>query len=227
MSTRENSMTGAGPGGARSEQPDGMADRARQQADEVKEQARGMAEDVQHQARAKGEEIRDRVEQQGEQQKERAAGTADALAEAIRAAGSTLRDRDEQRLGQFTDEFADQVERLGGYLRDNDMRGLMHGLEDVARKNPTGFLGSTLAAGIVAGRFLRSSGRDTESGIESNPDRHARTQHRPPSHKEFASNPPAPDFGTPREAASSSSAPEPALTSRDRETTNPTGGLRS
>ena len=32
--------------------------------------------------------------------------------------------------------IAEQVERFSGYLRDNDMRGMMSNLEDVARRSP-------------------------------------------------------------------------------------------
>jgi vacuolar-type H+-ATPase subunit H len=207
------------PGGL----PDGQArGQSGGTAEEARMRAREMADEVEQRARAKGEEIRERVEQKGEEQKDRAAGTADALAEAIRAAGTTLRDRHEERLGQFTDEFADQVERFSGYLRDNDMRGLMHNLEDMARRNPTTFLGSTLAAGLMAGRFLRASGRETNTsdGAEAS----YPTRHRPPSHREFASNSPTPELNTPREAADSSS---PTREGVGRATTYTAGGPTS
>ena len=201
--------------------------------DEVRQQTRETAQKLENRAREKGEEIRERVERTGEAQKERAAGTAEALAEAVRAAGSTLRDRDEDRLGQYTEEFADQIERFSGYLRDRDVGGLMHDLEDMARRSPTAFLGSSLAAGLVAGRFLRASDRsDTSSrdSMSSHAGRMSTSQdgrdsvdrHRPPSHQEFASNSPTPELNTPREAAGSSS-PERS-TSFGGETSNRGGG---
>lgn len=181
--------------------------------DEARDQMRELADQVEQEARARGEELRERMEAKGQEQKERAAGTADALADAIRAASTTLRDHHEERLGHFTDEFADQVERFSGYLRDNDVRGLMHNLEDVARRNPTAFLGGTLAAGLVAGRFLRASrrgdGEHDEGGIGSS------TGTRPPSHREFASNSPTPELHSPREAADSSSTTQESISLRD------------
>lgn len=226
MSTNQNSAPGDARQGQAGGQAGTMTEDARQKArevtDEAQQQARKMTDQVRQEARARGEEIRDQVEQKGAEQKDRMAGTAEALAEAIRSAGSTLRDRHEERLGQFTDEFADQVDRFSGYLRDHDMRGLMHDLENVARRNPAGFLGSTLAAGLVAGRFLRSSGRDAEQGRQSGSATSG--QHRPPSHQEFASNSPTPEQRTPREAAGSSSpARDPNL---GRETPYTAGGPR-
>jgi hypothetical protein len=175
MSTDLNS----GPDGRLREPGGGGAEGAQEEA---RRTAREMTDRVEQKARAKGEELRERVEEKGEEQKERAASRADTLAEAIRAAGATLRDRHEDRLGEFTDEFAHQVERFSGYLRDNDMRGLVRNLEDVARRNPAGFLGGTLSAGLVAGRFMGSSARDPERPRED-----SGQPHRPPSHQEFGS----------------------------------------
>lgn len=210
MSTNQQHTPGAGTGG----QPrSGMGEQPEMggsPVEEARQQAREVADRVEQRAREKGEEIRGRVEQKGEEQKERAAGTAEALAEAMRAAGSTLRERQEDRLGEYTDEFAGQIERFSGYLRDRDLGGLMHDLEDMARRNPTAFLGSTLAAGLVAGRFLRSSERNSHETAHGGQG-HDGDRHRPPSHREFASNSPTPELRTPREAAESSSAERDTL----------------
>lgn len=185
---------------------------------ETRQQARQVAEDVEQRARAKGEELRERVMERGEEQKDNAARTADSLVEAIRAAGSTLREREEERLGRLTDELADQVQRFSGYLRDRDVGSLFDDLQDVARRNPSGFLGGSLAAGLMAGRFLRSSGSHEEQEYIGRPaDRPQAGAHRPPSHQEFGSNSPTPELHQPREAAESSS---PARTTTfGRETT--------
>lgn len=218
MSTNEQHTPGAS-GGAQA-----GGNRSGSTGEEARQQAREMADRVEQRAREKGEELRGRMEEKGEEQKARAAGTAEALADAMRAAGSRLRDRHEERLGEFTDEFADQVDRFSGYLRDNDMRGLMHNLEDMARRNPTAFLGSTLAAGLIAGRFLRSSGRDAEQDGQAAASRPF-DRHRPPSHQELSSNSPTPELRTPREASQSSG--DGASTTFGRETTYTAGGPTS
>ena len=179
----------------------------------TREQAREMAEQIEERARASGQEMRQRLEAKGEEQKARAADTAEALADAVRSASTTLRDRHEDRLGQFTDEFADQLERFSGYLRDHDMRGLLHNLEDMARRNPAAFLGSTLAAGLATGRFLRSSSPGDETHGGGTPS--ASAPSRPPSHLEFASNSPTPELHRPREAADSSSPTAESISRRD------------
>jgi hypothetical protein len=163
---------------------------AKAMASQAKEEARRVADQVEQEVRDRGEQIRDRVEAKADEGRSRAAETSDALAAAFRAAGDSLRDRHEDRLGHLTEELAEQVERFSGYLRDNDMRGLVGDLEDVARRNPTGFLGSTLAAGLMAGRFLRASDSDARDDSRRM-DRPGPTDHRPPSHREFGASPAA------------------------------------
>lgn len=160
---------------------------ARELAGQAKAEAGRVADEVEQQVRERGEQIRDRVEAKADEGRSRAAETSDALAAAFRAAGESLRDRHEDRLSHFTDELAEQVDRFSGYLRDNDMRGLVEDLEDVARRNPTGFLGSTLAAGLMAGRFLRASGSD--AGDDARRPASPNPTDRPPSHREFGATP--------------------------------------
>jgi hypothetical protein len=176
----------------------GLETDTRPMATQARDEARRVADQVEHEVRERGEQIRDRVEAKADEGRSRAAETTDALAAAFRAAGDSLRDRHEDRLGHLTEELAEQVERFSGYLRDNDMRGLVGDLEDVARRNPTGFLGSTLAAGLLAGRFLRASGSESRDDTHRT---HAAgsPDYRPPSHREFGAAPP-PDAPSGRRA---------------------------
>ncbi|HEX6070162.1 MAG TPA: hypothetical protein VFZ18_10060, partial [Longimicrobiaceae bacterium] len=205
-------IAGTPQSGSRGESisPDLESD-ARQMAAQAKDEARRVADQVGQEVRERGEQIRDTVEAKADEGRSRAAETGDALAAAFRAAGDSLRDRHEDRLGHLTDELAEQVERFSGYLRDNDMRGLMGDLEDVARRNPTGFLGSTLTAGLMAGRFLRASGGDSRDdarrtdGLDS-------TYDRPPSQDGFGATPAA-------ETTASRGFTSPASPARDRAAT--------
>ena len=215
------------PGGATAA---GLETDTRPLATQARDEARRVADQVEHEVRERGEQIRDRVEAKADEGRTRAAETTDALAAAFRAAGDSLRDRHEDRLGNLTEELAEQVERFSGYLRDNDMRGLVGDLEDVARRNPTGFLGSTLAAGLMAGRFLRASGSDSRDDSyrthsTGSPD------DRPPSHREFGATP-APEASSGRGGGISDSpardfaAGESPSRGTDGDTTFNRGGFR-
>jgi hypothetical protein len=58
---------------------------------------------------------------------------------------------------QYTETLSQQVEKVSGYLEQQDLRGLMNDLESFARRNPAIFLGGAFALGILAARFLKSS----------------------------------------------------------------------
>lgn len=64
---------------------------------------------------------------------------------------------------QYTDTLAQQVEKISGYLEDQDLRGMMRDLEGFARRNPAVFLGGAFALGILAARFLKSSKPSNEA----------------------------------------------------------------
>jgi hypothetical protein len=58
----------------------------------------------------------------------------------------------------YVDKIAEQTERFAGYLHNNGPREMFTQLERFARRDPTLFLGSAFTLGLVAARFLKSSG---------------------------------------------------------------------
>ena len=98
----------------------------------------------------------------GEQKTHLAAGIS-SVADSIRQAGEHLREGDEPNqiaafAGKYGDSLAEQVERISHYIEDNDLRELAQDVEKFARRNPTLFVGGAFALGILAARFLKSSG---------------------------------------------------------------------
>jgi hypothetical protein len=102
------------------------------------------------------EEVRERVEEK----KHVASEKVHALARALRAAGDTLDDEGETTLARYGRQAAGQVERLAAHVDSNDTNGVMREIENIARENPAAFTGGTFAAGLLLGRFLRSSRPD-------------------------------------------------------------------
>lgn len=139
---------------------------ARQKASEAGEQAKRKASEAGEQAKQRAgemkEEVRDRAVAAADQQRPMVAERTDHFASALRSAGETLRQQDEQRFGEFADEAAEQVERFSERLRREDVPGMVSDLENAGRRNPGKFLGGTFAAGMMLGRFLRSSTPDDQ-----------------------------------------------------------------
>lgn len=149
-----------------SENPSGK-DVARDAVATVREQAKEVTHELSSTAREQGEELKQRAAAAAEERKTEAAEIVGALATALHAAGDSLRQQDQQRLGRMGDDVANQVDRMASYLRDNDMRGMLHDLEEFSRRNPAAFLGITFVGGLLAGRFLRSSRPEDTGGPSS------------------------------------------------------------
>jgi len=101
-----------------------------------------------------------------------------SVADTIRQIGGNLSEAQEPTgvtniAAQYTNQAADKVEQLTGYLERRDFKGLVRDLEDLAHKNPAIFLGGAFAIGILAARFFKSgtSGnaatRRTERSMEN------------------------------------------------------------
>jgi hypothetical protein len=92
----------------------------------------------------------------------RGAEMLDQVSRAIRQTGEQMRGEQPQIAG-LADTAAQQVDRVGQYLRGTDFQGVVRGAEDFARRQPAVFLGGALALGLVASRFLKASPSDGQS----------------------------------------------------------------
>jgi hypothetical protein len=81
-----------------------------------------------------------------------------AVAETVRRAGEPLHEEPFSKLGGYTDGAARTIERVATGLRERDVEELAEDVRGFARSRPIVFLGAGLAAGLIAGRFLKSSG---------------------------------------------------------------------
>src|SRR5215212_9424044 len=83
--------------------------------------------------------------------------TMTGVAQALRQTGQHLREEAAQpMLAGYAERGAEQVERLGGYLRQRDASQLMTEMESFARRQPMVFSGAAFALGMLAVRFFRS-----------------------------------------------------------------------
>jgi ElaB/YqjD/DUF883 family membrane-anchored ribosome-binding protein len=123
---------------------------ARAKAEEVAGKAQEQVGTAKDKARV---QLRDQVDQRSTQAGERvrsAAGDARSVAEELRKQGS-------ETPARYAEQAADQVERVGDWLRDSDGDRILGDVEDFARRNPWGVAVAGLALGFVAARMLKAS----------------------------------------------------------------------
>jgi hypothetical protein len=102
--------------------------------------------------------VRDKAYEQIGSQKERATGTLGAVAGAVRNATHELRERGQTGLAGYVNRAADEIDRWTSRLREQDLDDAVRDVQQFARRNPAIFLGVAFGAGVVAARFLKSSG---------------------------------------------------------------------
>jgi len=150
------------------------ADKVSRLAGEVRRQASGVAEDVSRQVKEQAanlsENARDAMSGAGnklrsaaEDQKNSGADFVAGIAAAVRRAAGEF-DNQIPQAGEYIRRAADQIDNTSDAIRQRDLRELLQGVQNFARRQPTAFLGATVLAGFVATRFFKSS---SSSGSET------------------------------------------------------------
>ena len=155
-STRQNTpLTGgmSGTGQGNQGRDTGMKQQAGEVASQVKDQAVHLQDQVAEQATSKLDERKDQA----------TSGLGD-VSQAVRKTGEELRSRDQAMVAGYVDQAAEQLDRATQYLRNRDVRELVSDVESFARREPTLFIGGAFALGVLAARFLKSSGQAASSG---------------------------------------------------------------
>lgn len=97
-----------------------------------------------------------------DEQKTTLAGGLTSVADGLKQVGETLRDTGEENpITEFTakygDSLANQIEQIGSYFEQKDVREMVRDIEGFARRNPAVFIGAAFGLGFLAARFLKSS----------------------------------------------------------------------
>jgi hypothetical protein len=132
---------------------------------EVAGQAQQMAGQVADEAEAKTGQVAEQLKQQASSrlssQIDRAAEGLGSLSQALLSVSGQLRQQDKALVAEYTTRSAEQVQRAASYLRGKDVDQLVDEAEDFARRQPVVFVSGAFALGLVAARFLKSSGQRT------------------------------------------------------------------
>ena len=104
--------------------------------------------------------VRDSATSQLSSQKDRATDGLGSLARAVRQSTQSLRDNQQDTVAQYVEQAADRIEQFSSRLRDRDLGELMRDADRFARRQPAVFIGAAFVLGVLAARFLKSSGTD-------------------------------------------------------------------
>lgn len=133
-----------------------QATQAQQTVERAAGQAQQQARDLAHQA-----------EQQAKSalssRKEMAATGLHDVAQAFRQTGDQLSGQN-TTAAQYTNQVADQIERLSTYLENQDIDQMVADAEEFARRRPELFIGGALVLGFLGARFLKSSSDRRRAG---------------------------------------------------------------
>jgi hypothetical protein len=112
--------------------------------------------------------LRHRVTRELDARKNRVVDRLDVVAGTVRKVGEPLRSDSFPALGSLADDAARRIEGVASGLRERDLDELADDVRGFARSRPAAFVGAGLAAGLIAGRFLRSSGSRSTGGAPRN-----------------------------------------------------------
>jgi hypothetical protein len=124
---------------------DGIVDQAKQTAANVASQAK--------------EGVSQQINSQFDTQKEKAIEKIETVSDALRGAGEKLEGTGP--LPDLAEKAAEGIDRLARFFENKSAADLVGSVERFARREPALFLGGAVALGVIAGRFLKSSGHRT------------------------------------------------------------------
>ena len=135
------------------------------------EKAAGVVKDAKQAVTEAAEGLKAKAVGAMDERKGTAAQTLGTVAGALRGAAQDLQQGEAAALGTYAEGAAAQLDKVAGYLREKDLKGLTRDAETFARRHPEVFLGGAFLAGVLAARFLKSSrpkaSATAEGGFES------------------------------------------------------------
>jgi hypothetical protein len=102
--------------------------------------------------------VREGATSQLSSQKDRAMDGLAGLARAVRQSTQSFRDIQQDTVAEYVERAGHRIEQLSVRLRERDATELLQDAQRFARRRPLVFIGTAFALGVVATRFLKSSG---------------------------------------------------------------------
>ena len=92
-------------------------------------------------------------------QRERAATGLGSMVTALRESSRQLEGQN-ATMASYVNGAASQLDRFSQRIRDRDVHEMVREVEQFARQRPALFIGSAFSVGLLAARFLKSSGTE-------------------------------------------------------------------
>jgi hypothetical protein len=121
------------------------------------EQAQAAAGQAQQKVQEAAGQAKNRFAVEVDQRSTQAGEQLRSTAGDVRSVGQELRKQGKDKPAQLAERAADQVERVGGYLRESDGDRILRDAEDFGRRNPWAIAAGGVAIGFLASRFLKAS----------------------------------------------------------------------
>lgn len=144
-----------------------VAEETKQVVDQAQDKAGELTSTVKQQTRQAADEAADQARTMADARKEDVVYELEGVAHALRDVGDTLRDQDQGHLAKYSNEAADRIDRVQGYLSQRNVSELLTDAEDFGRRQPELFLGGAFTAGLLIGRFFKSSASGSRSRDDS------------------------------------------------------------
>ncbi|HEX2097339.1 MAG TPA: hypothetical protein VHF50_08230 [Solirubrobacterales bacterium] len=137
--------------------PPGMSGTQGQDESQVREKAQEVAGQAQEKAQEAAGKARGVVSEKIDERSTQAGEQVSSTAEDLRSVGEELRKQGKEGPAKYADKGAEQVERVGSYLKEADADSMLSDIEDFGRRQPLAVLAGGLVLGMAAARFLKSS----------------------------------------------------------------------
>lgn len=132
-------------------------DKAQEVAEKTQEKVSETAAAAKEQAKRTASQVGEQAKQTVDSRMSDAAHELGSVADAVRQTSYEM-GGESQTLSKYGDRLADQLEGISSYLNEKGVEDVLTDLQDFARRKPVVFLGGAFMLGIMAGRFVRSSG---------------------------------------------------------------------
>ena len=142
-------------------------DKTSEQAQKTSEQAQQKAEQFTSKARETAETVEERAGEMAkstlETGKDNLAKSLEGIARALHQAGDRMRQEQQGSVANYVNQAANQLDHFAGTVRDRSVDDMLSDVEQYARSQPEIFIGGAFFLGLVAARFLKSSGQAAQS----------------------------------------------------------------
>jgi hypothetical protein len=158
---------------------DQATERMRESASSLKESVRDASSRARDMSREAAQRAQDKGRHFADERKAHLASRLTGGGEAVRRAADKLRDENDPNIARYADMIADNLNRVGQYVRERDLASMYHDVERAARRRPEIFFGGLFVAGLAVARFLKASSQNRDNRAWQGA-RHHDSQHEEP-----------------------------------------------